>query len=74
MGARRLPQRAIRFHPGGAACRGEAPPRPYLHVADPHVIDGLGLALPHSKARTYETGLRSIFKGSLQWGERRGQF
>jgi hypothetical protein len=44
MGARRWPLRAIRFHPEGAACRGEAPPRHYLLVAYPHVIDGLGSA------------------------------
>jgi hypothetical protein len=49
------PLRPIRFHPQGAACRGEAAlrqahggeqgrtaPRPYLLVACPHVIDGLG--------------------------------
>ena len=35
-------QRGIRFHPEGAACRGEAPPRPYVLVVYPHVIDGLG--------------------------------
>jgi hypothetical protein len=29
---------------GGAACRGEAAPRPYFHVPDLHVIDGLGRA------------------------------
>jgi hypothetical protein len=39
---RRPPLRPIRFHPAGAACRGEAPPRPYFLVAYPHVIDGLG--------------------------------
>jgi len=32
----------IRFHPEAAACRGEAAPRPYVPVAYPHVIDGLG--------------------------------
>jgi hypothetical protein len=39
---RRPPLRPIRFHPAGAACRGEAAPRPYFLVAYPHVIDGLG--------------------------------
>jgi hypothetical protein len=39
------PLRPIRFHSEGAARRGEAPPRPYLLVAYPHVIDGLGLPL-----------------------------
>ena len=38
-------KRGIRFHPEGAACRGEAPPRPYVLVVYPHVIDGLA-ALP----------------------------
>jgi hypothetical protein len=47
MGAWRWPLRPIRFHPDGAACRGEAAPRPYLLVAYPHVIDGLGYALLH---------------------------
>jgi hypothetical protein len=42
MGARRWRPRPIRLHPEGAACRGEAAPRPYLLVACPHVIDGLG--------------------------------
>jgi hypothetical protein len=41
-GARAWPLRPIRFHPEGAACRGEAAPRPYLLVAHPHGIDGLG--------------------------------
>jgi hypothetical protein len=41
IGARRWPLRPIRFRPEGAACRGEAAPRPYLRVAAPHVIDGL---------------------------------
>jgi hypothetical protein len=36
------PLRPIWFHPQGAGCRGEAPPRPYLLVTYPHVIDGLG--------------------------------
>jgi hypothetical protein len=40
---RRPPLRPIRFYPEGPACRGEAPPRPYFLVANPHVIDGLGL-------------------------------
>jgi hypothetical protein len=44
MGARRSPPRPIRFHPEGAACRGEAAPHLYLLVACPHVIDGLGTA------------------------------
>jgi len=35
-------KRGIRYHPQGAACRGEAPPRPYVLVVYPHVIDGLG--------------------------------
>ena len=35
-------QRGIRFHPEGAACRGEAPPRSYVLVVYPHVIDGFG--------------------------------
>jgi hypothetical protein len=39
---RRPPLRPIRFHPAGAACRGEGAPRPYFLVAYPHVIDGLG--------------------------------
>ena len=43
MGARRWRLRPIRFHPEGAARRGEAAPRPYLLIACPHVIDGLGL-------------------------------
>jgi len=41
-GARPWPLRSIRFHPEGAACRGEAPPRPYSLVAYLDVIDGLG--------------------------------
>jgi hypothetical protein len=32
------------------------------------------LALPHSKARSYKTDPPSIFKGSPQWGQRRGQY
>jgi hypothetical protein len=35
MRARRWPLRPVRFHPEGAACRSEAPPRPYLLVAYP---------------------------------------
>jgi hypothetical protein len=35
------PPNAVRFHPEGAACRGEAPPRPYVLVVYLHVIDGL---------------------------------
>ena len=41
-GARRWRLRPNRFHPEGAAGRGEAAPRPYLLVACPHVIDGSG--------------------------------
>ena len=44
-GARPRPLRPIRFHPVGAACRGEAAPRPYFLVAYPHIIDGLGAAV-----------------------------
>jgi len=39
-------KRGIRYHPQGAACRGEAPPRPYVLVVYPHVIDGLGRLTP----------------------------
>jgi hypothetical protein len=35
-------KRRVRFHLQGARCRDEAPPRPYVLVVYPHVIDGLG--------------------------------
>jgi hypothetical protein len=56
MGARRRRLRPIRFHPVGAACRGEAAPRPYLLVACPHVIDGLG----HNPNPSITTGQPSM--------------
>ena len=37
-----VPVRLVRFHPEGAAGRGEVPPRPDNFAAYPHVIDGLG--------------------------------
>jgi hypothetical protein len=50
-GARPWRLRPIRFHPEGAACRGEAAPRPYLLVACPHLIDGLGLSRKSPRTR-----------------------
>ena len=48
-GARPWHLRRIRFRPEGAACRGEAAPRPYIFVAYPDVIDGLGTDRVHSQ-------------------------
>jgi len=48
-------KRGIRYHPQGAACRGEAPPRPYFLVVYPHVIDGLGRAEAPARTRRLPT-------------------
>jgi hypothetical protein len=57
-GARPWPLRPIPFHPEGAACRGEAAPRPYFLVAYPHAIEGLGCVIPQSRSRNWTGGQR----------------